>query len=161
MTPTLTIYIGSDHAGYQLKELVARHLREERHRVEDKGAHCLDITDYPDWAVAVARAVRDDPGSRGVLICGSGIGVSIAANKVSGIRAANVHEPYSAELARRHNDAQVVCLGARIVGPDLAIKIVEAFLATPFDGGRHAQRVDKLNALDRDDGDGDNEVMNS
>lgn len=145
----MRIAIGSDHAAFELKGLLIAFLRQEGHEVEDLGCHSPDRTDYPLPARAVAQAVAEGKAERGVLLCGSGIGVSIAANRFAGVRAALVSEPLSAQLGRAHNDANVLCLGARLVGPDMAREIVRVFLSTPFEGGRHAPRVAMLDALDR------------
>jgi ribose 5-phosphate isomerase B len=143
------VFLGSDHAGFALKKKLEQHLQNQGWSVSDQGTHSEESTDYPDWADAVAKAVAEDSSSRGILVCGSGIGVCMAANKTPGIRAARVSEPYSAELARRHNDARIVCMGARLIGSDMAVAIAETFLATSFEGGRHEKRVQKINALEK------------
>lgn len=142
----MRIAIGSDHAGYELKLQLAEALRAEGHQVSDLGCHSSERTDYPLYGQAVGIAVARHEAERGILICGSGIGISIAANRVPGVRAALVHEPMSARLARQHNDANVLCMGARLVGPDMARELVRVFLTTPFEGGRHAERVTMLDA---------------
>jgi ribose 5-phosphate isomerase B len=140
---------GSDHAGFQLKQALIAQLRALGDEVVDVGAEGEQPSvDYPDFAERVARAVVAEPGVLGVLCCGSGIGVSIAANKVAGVRAACVSEAYSAEMARRHNDANVLCMGERVIGPGAAEEAVRAFRDARFEGGRHQRRVDKLTALD-------------
>jgi len=144
----MRVVIGSDHAGLRLKEALKKSLIERGHEVEDVGTDANDPVDYPDFAVAVGRAVVDK-GGLGVLICGTGIGVSIAANKIPGVRAARCDEPYSAKMARAHNDANVLCMGERVVGLGLGGAVVAAFLAQPFEGGRHQRRVDQISALDR------------
>ena len=144
----MRVVIGSDHAGLRLKEALKKSLIERGHEVEDVGTDANDPVDYPDFAVAVGRAVVDK-GGLGVLICGTGIGVSIAANKIPGVRAARCDEPYSAKMARAHNDANVLCMGERVVGQGVADMTMRAFLETPFEGGRHAGRVAKIVALDR------------
>lgn len=141
------IAIGADHAGYALKESLAAHLRDSGHQLLDLGTHSADRVDYPDYGAAVGRAVADGTVELGVCICGSGIGIAIAANKVPGVRAATVHDVTSAHLAREHNDANVVCLGERLIGPEVAKEALDAFLAARFEGGRHAGRVAKIDAL--------------
>jgi len=142
------VAIGSDHAGFELKGLLTEHLLALGHRVEDHGAKDLSRVDYPDYAASVARAVADARADFGVIICGTGVGMSIAANKIRGIRAAAVSEPTSARLAREHNDANILCLGQRIIGPDQARACAEAFLAASFEGGRHQPRIAKISALE-------------
>lgn len=141
------IAVGSDHAGYDLKATLAEHLRSNGHDVVDLGTHSGDRVDYPDFGEAVARAVVGGDAELGVCICGSGIGIAIAANKVPGARAATVHDVTSAHLAREHNDANIVCLGERLVGAQVALEAVDAFLAASFEGGRHTARVAKIDAL--------------
>lgn len=140
----MRIAIGSDHAGLPLKSSLAAWLGELGHEVLDLGTHTPESCDYPLIGFDVATRVAQQEAERGVLVCGSGIGVSIAANRVSGARAALVHEPVSARLAREHNDANVVCLGARLIGEGMAREIVKVFLETPFEGGRHQRRIDQL-----------------
>ncbi|HEY0405834.1 MAG TPA: ribose 5-phosphate isomerase B [Pyrinomonadaceae bacterium] len=147
MKPT-TIAIGSDHAGYEAKELMKRELEALGVEVIDKGAHGLESVDYPDFGAAVGRAVASGEVERGVLVCGSGIGISMAANKVPGVRAALCWNEETARLAREHNDANILCFGARLIEPDLAARIVRVFIETEFAGGRHALRVEKLSQLD-------------
>ncbi len=141
------IAVGSDHAGYHLKELLAEHLRSLGHEVVDEGTSSEDRVDYPDFGAAVGRAVAGGAADLGVAVCGTGIGIAIAANKVAGVRAATVHDATTARLARQHNDANVLCLGARIVGPEVARDAVTAWLDAGFDGGRHTGRVAKLDQL--------------
>jgi ribose 5-phosphate isomerase B len=143
------VVVGSDHAGRELKEHVKRFLEARGCVVEDVGTHSAARCDYPDYAAAAARRVAAGRCARGVLVCGTGVGVSLAANKVRGIRAAPCSNEYVAEMARRHNDANVLCLGARVVGAGLAEALVRRFLETPFEGGRHARRVAKIKALER------------
>ena len=145
----MRIVIGADHAGYELKQQIARYLLAQGHQVQDLGTHGLKRVDYPDFAVLVARAVVAGEAERGILICGTGIGMSIAANKVRGARAAVCTDCYMARMAREHNDARILCLGGRVLGPGSALDVVEVFLRTDFVGGRHAQRVDKIGALER------------
>lgn len=145
----MRIAIGSDHAGYHLKAEIAAALREDGHQVDDYGTHSTESCDYPDFAQVVAEAVRDGRCDVGILVCGTGIGMSIAANKVPGVRAALCAEPFSARMARAHNDANVLCLGARVVGPGLALETVRAFLSAQFEGGRHQRRVERVMAMER------------
>ena len=140
----MRIAIGADHAGYILKDHLCARLAEAGHELHDFGAHSPDSVDYPDFAAEVARAVADGSAERGILVCGSGIGMAIAANRHRGVRAAACVDLYSAQLSRQHNDANVLTLGSRIVAPPLAEAIVGLFLATPFEGGRHQRRVAKL-----------------
>jgi ribose 5-phosphate isomerase B len=138
------IALGADHAGFELKQRLAELLASEGHSVADLGTHSLESTDYPDWAGRVADAVAAGAVDRGVLVCGSGVGMAIAANRRRGVRAVPASDLYTARLARAHNDANVLALGARIVAPALAEEILAVFLSTPFDGGRHERRVAKL-----------------
>jgi ribose 5-phosphate isomerase B len=142
------IALGADHAGYSLKEKLKTWLAADGHRVIDRGTHSTESVDYPDYAAAVAETVRTGEAERGVLVCGSGIGMAMAANKVAGVRAAVAADPTVARLSRQHNDANVLALGARLTAPGQALEVVQAWLATPFEGGRHARRVDKLAHLD-------------
>lgn len=139
----MKIAIGCDHAGVDLKHALLDSVLKE-HEVIDMGTDSKESVDYPDIAKPVAHAVASGEVERGILICGTGIGMAMAAGKVKGIRAARCSEPYSAEMSRRHNDANVLCFGARVVGSGLAAAIVEKWLATSFDGGRHARRVGKI-----------------
>jgi ribose 5-phosphate isomerase B len=141
------IAIGADQGGYELKQKIVEFLVED-HEVLDLGIHELKSIDYPDIAEEVANIVAAGEADRGIIICGTGIGVSITANKVSGIRAALCTDCYMARMAREHNDAQILCLGGRVVGSGLALDIVQVFLGSEFEGGRHARRVGKMNALD-------------
>ena len=143
-----TIAVGSDHAGYSLKQRLATELRTLGHEVLDLGAHDADRVDYPDFGAAVGRAVAGAAADLGVCVCGSGIGIAMAANKVPGVRAAPVHDATSARLARQHNDANVLCLGERLLDPDVASEAVRAWLDAEFEGGRHVGRVAKLAELD-------------
>ena len=144
----MKIYIGSDHAGFAVKGFVKKLFEKRGYEVEDLGTYSAERVDYPDYAAKVARAVAADPDSQGVLICGTGIGMSIAANKIKGIRAAEVHDYYTAQMARAHNDANVLCFGERVVGPGVIESIVEAWCTTEFEGGRHENRVKKIMALE-------------
>lgn len=140
------IAIGCDHAAIDLKEEVIKHLSS--HVINDVGTHSKDSVDYPDFAQKVAELVKNGAADFGILICGTGIGMEIAANKVKGIRAANCVNTTMAHFCRNHNDANVLCIGARIVGTTLALEIVDAFIAAPFEGGRHQKRVDKITKLE-------------
>ncbi len=139
-----TIAIASDHAGYALKEALKAELVALGHAVLDLGTDGTSSVDYPDFGHALARAIENGEASRGVLVCGTGIGISMAANRHSGVRAAACHDTTSARLARAHNDANVLALGERIVGSEVAVDCLRAFLATKFEGGRHAPRVAKI-----------------
>jgi len=141
---TETIAIASDHAGFDLKAVLARLLEGQGYKVLDLGPLEQEKVDYPDSANALAEKIRNGEAARGVLICGSGIGISIAANRHPWIRAALCHDGLSARLARQHNDANVLVLGARLIGVEVALDCLDLFLKTPFDGGRHAPRVAKL-----------------
>ena len=142
------LYTGSDHAGFDLRTRMVAHLRALGFEVEDLGTPSAESTDYPDWAAAVGRAVRDHAGSLGVLVCGTGLGVCMAANKINGVRAADAWNVESARLSRAHNNANVLCVGSRLVPEAEAFSIVDAWLDTEFEGGRHARRVDKIAALE-------------
>src|SRR5438105_2724724 len=131
----MTIAIGADHAGFILKEQLAAALRGDGHQVIDDGTHSTESTDYPDYAAAVARSVADGTAERGILICTTGVGMSIAANKINGVRAALAVNPEEVELVRRHNDANVLTLGARYTDAPAAAEFVKLFLETPFEGG--------------------------
>ncbi|MDH3705839.1 MAG: ribose 5-phosphate isomerase B [Acidimicrobiia bacterium] len=143
----MRIAIGSDHAGFVLKGQLAEHLRAAGYEVDDQGTHSPDRVDYPDFGAAVGRAVADGPSDLGVAVCGSGIGIAMAANKVPGVRAATVHDVTSARLTRQHNDANVICFGERLIGVETAKDALDAWLAAEFEGGRHTARVAKLDAL--------------
>lgn len=140
----MKIAIGSDHAGFYLKEDIKKYLDEKNIEVIDMGPFDDKRVDYPDYGHAVGHEVIDNNLDFGIVICGSGIGISISSNKVKGIRAALCSEPYSAKLARRHNDANVLAMGARLIGHDMAIEIVESFLNEKFEGGRHISRVKRI-----------------
>ena len=142
------IAIGSDHGGYALKQEIMKHLNERGLEYKDFGTYTEDSCDYPVYGEAVGRAVASVEFERGIVICGTGIGISIAANKVRGVRAALCGDCYSAEMTRRHNDANILALGARVLGPGLALKIVDTFLDTSFDGGRHARRVSLIGDIE-------------
>lgn len=138
------IAFSSDHAGYALKARLIEHVTAQGHQVIDLGPHSEDRVDYPDFGYKLAEAVTAGEADAGIAICGSGIGISIALNRYAGIRAALCHDVTSAQLSRQHNDANVLALGARLIGADVATACVDAFLATGFEGGRHAGRVEKL-----------------
>lgn len=140
----MKIAIGSDHVGSELKPIIIDHLTAKGHQVEDLGAYTSESTDYPIYGIKVGEAVAKGDYDLGVLICGTGIGISLAANKVKGIRACACSEPYSAAMARRHNNANVLCFGARVVGSELAKMLVDAWLDAEFEGGRHTRRVKEL-----------------
>ena len=143
------IAIGSDHGGYALKQQLMKHLTDLGQEYKDYGTYSEESCDYPIYAEAVARAVAGGEAERGILICGTGIGMSIAANKIHGIRCALCGDCYSAELTRRHNDANILALGARVLGEGLAEKIMDTFLATEFEGGRHARRIGLIADLEK------------
>jgi ribose 5-phosphate isomerase B len=143
----MIIAIGSDHAGFIRKQEILEHLQAQGHEVNDLGTYSKDSMDYPDVAVEVAKQVASKEVERGILVCGSGIGVSIVANKTEGVRAANCLNEEMASLSRQHNDANVLALGERLVDTKTALSMVDIFLSTPFEGGRHQQRVDKIHDL--------------
>ena len=140
----MKLVIGNDHAGVEFKEKLVKALEERGHEVINVGTDSLESVDYPDIAVLVGEKVLDGEAKFGILICGTGIGISIAANKVEGIRAALCHNEFTAKLARLHNDANVIALGARVIGDELGLACVETFINTEFEGGRHARRVGKI-----------------
>ncbi len=140
-------FIGADHAGIDIKQYVKELFEAKGHEVIDLGPFSKERVDYPDYAQKVCQEVLKNEGSKGILICGSGIGMSMAANKFDGIRAALCHNEYSAKMAREHNDANVICLGERVSGYGMIEAIVEAWLSASFEGGRHTNRVEKINAL--------------
>lgn len=149
MKAPTTVALAADHAGFALKNALADALRaRDGVRVVDLGPATADRVDYPDYAVKLARQVVGEDADFGVLVCGSGIGMSIAANKVPGARAALVHDELTARLARQHNDARIVCVGSRTMGPLMAQAAVDAFLDATFEGGRHAGRVGKIHAVE-------------
>ena len=138
------IAIGCDHVGFELKTHITEHLQGKGISIKDFGTHGTQRTDYPVFGKAVAEAVTSGECEKGILICGTGVGISIAANKVKGVRAVVCSEPYSALLSRRHNDTNILALGSRVVGRDLALMIVDAWLGGEFEGGRHQGRIDML-----------------
>lgn len=143
------IAIGCDHGGINLKETIKKFLEDKGFEYKDFGTYNTDSCDYPDYAKAVCDSVVSGECENGILVCGTGIGMSIAANKIDGIRAAHVTDTYSARMTKEHNNANVICLGERITGCDLALEIVNAYLCAKFQGGRHQNRVDKLMAFEK------------
>ena len=146
----MRIALSADHAGYELKDRLAAWLTETGHEVIDLGTNSADSVDYPDYGARLGRAVSSGEADRGIAVCGSGIGISIAANRNPGCRCAMVGEPLSASLARLHNDANAIALGARLIGLDMAKACVTAFLTTAFEGGRHQRRVEQIAELERE-----------
>lgn len=144
----MIISMGCDHGGYLLKEHIKKYLTEQGHEIKDFGCHSLDSCDYPQFGAAAARAVADGSCEKGIVICTSGIGISISANKIKGIRCALCSEPLSVEMTRRHNNANMLAMGAGMTGPNMAERIVDTFLTTKFEGGRHQRRVDGISALE-------------
>lgn len=142
------LYIGCDHAALHMKNDLVGYLNDKGYDVEDMGTYTPDRVDYPVYAEKVGRAVVSDKGSLGILVCGTGIGMSMAANKIKGVRAAAVSEVYSAILTRQHNDANVLCIGARVIGIETAKMIVDGFLTAEYEGDRHAKRVEMIMALE-------------
>jgi ribose 5-phosphate isomerase B len=147
----MKIALGADHAGYQLKDQIKQHLAQQGIELHDEGTSSPESVDYPDFARAVAHDVSEQRADLGILVCGSGIGMAIAANKVEGVRAANVTSEYEAQMSREHNNANVLALGARILKPEEALRIVDTWLTTPFAGGRHERRVEKITAMEKEE----------
>lgn len=145
----MSVVIGSDHGGFELKQVLMAHLKKKGYEVKDVGCYDANSVDYPDIAKKAADEVVSGTCEFGILVCGTGIGISIAANKVCGIRCAVVANEYTAEMTKRHNDANMLAFGGRVVGPDLAVSILDAYLNAEFEGGRHQTRVDKITALER------------
>ena len=145
----MNIVLGSDHRGYHIKERLKVFLTQKGHVVADCGAHADSSSDYPDFAVPACLKVASGEADRGILMCGSGIGMTITANKVAGIRAALCHDELTAEVSRRHNDANVLCLAADLLGDEIIRRMVEVWLNAPFDAGRHARRVQKMMAAEK------------
>lgn len=145
----MKIAIASDHGGYEMKEELKKHLQERNAEYEDFGTFSAASVDYPDYAEKAAAAVLSGECSCGIVICGTGIGISIAANKIPGIRCAHCHDAYSARMSRAHNDANMLAFGARVIGAGLMRDIVDAFLDGSFEGGRHASRVEKISAIEK------------
>ena len=150
----MRVAVGADHAGFALKQDLIQHLKELGHEVDDLGTGSEEPVDYPPICAAVARAVRDGRVDRGVVLGGSGQGEQIAANKIRGARAALCNDLYTARMARRHNDANVLSMGARIVAPALAREILEVWLETAFEGGRHARRIEQIEAIEAEEASG-------
>jgi ribose 5-phosphate isomerase B len=144
----MKIALGADHAGYELKNRIKQYLQQKGIQVQDEGTQSPESVDYPDYARLVAHDVSEQRADWGILVCGSGIGMAMAANKVAGIRAVNASSEQEAQLSREHNNANVLTLGARLLREDEALAIVERWLATPFAGGRHERRVEKMAVLD-------------
>jgi ribose 5-phosphate isomerase B len=144
----MKIGIGNDHSAFELKQVIAAHLKAQGHEVVDYGSYSAERCNYPEFGEKVARAIVRGEVERGVLICGTGVGISLAANKVKGIRAAVCSEPYTAQLVRRHNNAQIIAFGARVVGDEMAKMIVDSFLAAEFEGGRHQMRIDMISEIE-------------
>lgn len=144
----MRIAMAADHGGFELKEALKEYLQALGHEVVDFGPYRQEPCDYPDFAIPAARAVAAGECERGVFSCGTGLGVMLTANKVHGIRAVRCHESYSARMSRRHNNANVLCMGGRVVGVELAKDVLQVWLKEPFDGGRHARRVEKFMALE-------------
>ena len=146
----MKISIGSDHGAFAMKEHLKQYLTEQGHQVVDCGTYSTDSCDYADFAKAAAQLVASGDCDRGIVMCTTGIGISIAANKVRGIRCALCSEPYSAEMTRRHNDANMLAMAGALIGPNMADRIVDVFLNTEFEGGRHARRVGKIMAIENE-----------
>lgn len=144
----MKVALGSDHGGFRLKEEIKRLLDQLQIEYTDFGCACEDSVDYPDYALPVAEKVASGEYDRGILVCGTGIGMSITANKIPGVRCALVHDTFSARATREHNDSNVLALGERVVGPGLALEIVKVWLETEFQGGRHARRVKKIGQIE-------------
>lgn len=145
------IAIGADHGGFEIKEAVKKYLEEKNIAYKDFGSYDGQAVDYPEIAAAVSHAVASGKADKGILCCGTGIGISIAANKIKGIRAAVISDEFSAEMARRHNDANVLCMGGRIINGGQAVNFTDIFLNTPFDGGRHERRVGMISKIEQED----------
>ena len=144
----MKIALGNDHAATDMKMIVMDYLKEKGYEVLNLGTDTLESVDYPDYGAAVGRAVVNGDADFGIAICGSGVGISMAANKIRGVRAVCCSEPYSAKMSRLHNNANVLCFGARVIGPEMAKMIIDEFLAAEFLGGRHAMRVEKISELE-------------
>jgi ribose 5-phosphate isomerase B len=146
----MKIALGADHAGYHLKDRIKEHLQQQGVDVMDEGTNSGESVDYPDFARLVAHDVTGRRADLGVLVCGSGIGMAMAANKIPGVRAANVRSEYEAQMSREHNNANILTLGARILKEDEALTILDKWLATPFAGGRHQKRLEKITAIEKE-----------
>jgi RpiB/LacA/LacB family sugar-phosphate isomerase len=145
---SMKVVIGCDHAGYDYKARVVEELRTLGHEVIDVGTNGTASVDYPDFGIAAGQAVASGQAERGIVICGTGIGISISANKVKGIRCALCHDHFTAQMTRLHNDANIVAFGSRVIGIEVALDIIRTFLSTPFEGGRHVNRLDKIRAFE-------------
>lgn len=148
----MKIALGADHAGFELKEQIKQHLQQKQIQVQDQGTTSTDSVDYPDFASKVAHKVSERQADLGILVCGSGIGMAISANKVHGIRAANVSSEYEAQMSREHNNANILALGSRILDRERAFHIVDKWLATEFAGGRHERRLEKIAEIEKQEG---------
>lgn len=146
----MKLAIANDHAGINLKPALLKYLDEHGYEYVDYGTYTTDSCDYPDYALKASKAVASGECDKGILICGTGIGVSIVANKVKGIRCAHCHDVFSAKATRKHNDANMLAFGERVIGAGLMLEIVEAFLTTGFEGGRHIKRLDKITAIEEE-----------
>ncbi len=144
----MKLAIGADHGGFELKEFLKTHLENRGIEVADMGCYSPESVDYPDIALAVARQVATGGAEKGILLCGTGIGISITANKVNGIRAALCHDHFTAKMSAAHNNANVLCMGGRTTGPEIAKEMVDVWLETPYEGGRHERRLDKISAVE-------------
>ncbi len=144
----MKVAIGSDHAGFEYKEMIKKYLEEKGFEVIDKGTYSNERTDYPIYAEKVAKAVANGEADRGILICGTGIGMSITANKIKGVRAALCQNDFMAKMARKHNNSNILCLGQRVVGTDHALSIVDTFFSTDFEGGRHKDRINLISEIE-------------
>ena len=147
----MKIAIGNDHSAVELREVISAHLKERGYEVEEVGTFSTESSNYPEWGEKVARKVVAKEADLGIAICGTGVGISIACNKVKGIRAVVCSEPYSARLSRQHNNANVLCFGARVVGTELAKMIVDEWLDAEFQGGRHQMRIDMISRIEQGD----------
>lgn len=145
----MKIVLGSDHAGFSLKETIKEHLSSQGYEIIDCGTDSEESVDYPDFGAKVAKTICDGVCEKGILVCGTGIGISIAANKLPGIRAAVCHDLFTAQASREHNDANILAMGARVIESSLALEMVDLWLSTPFSGGRHQRRIDKISALEK------------
>lgn len=150
----MRVAVGCDHAGYSLKGLVVDFLKEKGHEVVDEGTFSDESCDYPDFALRVATKVARGEVDRGILICATGTGMAMVANKVPGVRAAVANDIYTARYSRLHNDANVLAMGARIIGPGLALAVLETWMGTEFEGGRHERRLEKMSCIERGERDG-------
>lgn len=148
----MRVAVASDHRGFQFKEQIISSLRASGHEVDDAGPACGDSVDYPDFAAIVARKIRDGQADRGILICGTGIGMAIAANKFAGVRAAPCNDEVTAQISRRHNDLNVLCLSADLLSPRNVESVVHTWMSTDFEGGRHSRRIEKIHAIEQEQG---------